>query len=164
MSSSPLVTTPNLGTEFEVGTNEPDRITLRLGAGLNKNLAGEIVVTLATTTQDIVVGHASGLVDGTTVIQSRFCTIVNTGVGQYTATFLNAHPDGNAYEVVFGVEEDIDRDVPKPSVVEGSKTANSFDFRTTVDDNGGAADAFNTEPVSFEVLRTLTVITGVTAV
>lgn len=52
---SAVVTPGNLGSEFDQGVAEPNLITLRLGAGLTKNGAGEIEVTvaLATTTRPL---------------------------------------------------------------------------------------------------------------
>lgn len=119
--------------------------------------------TLTLTTEDIIVGFASGYQDVATTVQARNCTITRTAPGRYTVTFTTPHPDGTDYEVVFGTQESAaTRDVPKVSVVDGSRTANSFQVQHTVDDNGGTADVYTNEPWSFQVLRTVTVLTNVT--
>ncbi len=118
--------------------------------------------SLTLTTEDIIVGHASGFQDGTTTLQARNTTITRTAQGQYTVTFATPHPDGANYEVLFGVDEDASRDVSKVSVVKGTRTANGFDLIVTDDDNGAAADLLVDEPWSFEVLREITVLTNVT--
>jgi len=97
---------------------------------------------------------------GTTAV-ARNCTVTRTNVGRYTVLFSSAHPDGANYEVLFGVDEDASRAIPKVSVVDGSKTANGFSYIVTVDDNGGAADSYNDEPASFAVLYAVGVVTAV---
>lgn len=120
--------------------------------------------TLNVTREDIIVGFASGYQSTTTTLQSRNCTITRTAVGRYTVTFNSPHPDGNNYEVITGAEEDANRDIPKISVVEGTRTANGFNIIVTVDDNGGTADSYNDEPFSFEVLREISVVINVVLV
>ena len=112
-------------------------------------------------TEQVIVGHASGYGYNNAVEGTRFATVTNTGVGQYTVVFDADHPDGANYEVVFGAEEDAARDVPKVSVVRGSKAATGFDFIVTGDDNGGTADTFDPAGWSFNVLKTVSIVTGV---
>ena len=118
--------------------------------------------TTAVDSTQLIVGFASGFQDVSTTIQSRNCTITRTSLGLYTITFDSPHPDGTAYEVLFGPEEDGERDIPKPAVVKGSRLATGFRMTLTIDDNGSAADELNDEPFSFEVLQSVWVITGVT--
>lgn len=103
---------------------------------------------------EVIVGHASGYQSTNTTIQSRNASITRTAVGRYTVIFFTPHPDGSNYEVLFGSEEDGNRDIPKQAVIEGTRTANGFQMTNTVDDNGGGADVYNDEPWSFFVPRT----------
>ena len=163
MAADDLVSGGNLGSEFNIDTVNQE-IVLRLGNRLSKDAGGNINVTvgLQTTTQTVSVGHASGSQANGTTIQARRCTITRTAQGRYTVAFAAAHPDGANYEVVFGQEEPGNtRDVPKVSVVTGSRTANGFDLQVTIDDNGGGADNYQDDTFSFEVLRDLSVLTDV---
>ena len=163
MAANDLVAGGNLGSEFNIDTVN-DEIVLRLGNRLSKDAAGNINVTigLQTTTQTVSVGHASGSQANGATIQARRCTIARTAQGRYTVTFAAPHPDGANYEVVFGQEEPGNfRDVPKVSVVTGSRTANGFDVQVTVDDNGAGADNYVDDTWSFSVLRDLAVLTSV---
>lgn len=108
-------------------------------------------VLTVTRTPEIEV-FASGRQNVTVTTIARNSTITRTAAGRYTVAFTSAHPDGANYEVLFGVEEDANRDIPKASVIDGSKTATGFNMTLTVDDNGGAADGYNDEPWSFAVL------------
>lgn len=120
--------------------------------------------TLNTTTEDIIVWHGSAFQNvWTTVIARGWMTVTRTNIGRYTVS-MPAHPDGANYEILFGQDEDANRDVPKVHVVEGSRTATGFLVEVTVDDNGGAEDTYSDEPFSVEVLKTQTVITSVTLV
>lgn len=97
-----------------------------------------------------------------TEVKWRNCTVQETANGRYTVTFATAHPDGDAYEVVTGVSEDGTlRDVPKISLVEGSRTANSFQVQITLDDNGGAADTYSSHEWSFSVYYEADTITAI---
>lgn len=112
------------------------------------------------TQESIVAVYASGKQSLNTTVQARNATIARNAAGRYTVTFP-AHPDGAAYEVLFGVDEDANRDVPKVSVVDGTQTSTGFDVVVTVDDNGGAADTYNDEPWSFAVLYNKDVVVDV---
>ena len=118
---------------------------------------------LNVTKKEIIAVYASAhRRSGTTEIQ-RNCTITENGLGRYTVTFSAPHPDGFQYEVLLGQEESgAFRDVPKVSVVFGSKTANGFDIQVTLDDNGGTADTYSNDEWSFAVLHEVNVITNVT--
>ena len=109
----------------------------------------------------VIVGHASGSQSTNTTLIARNASITRTNTGQYTVTFGTPHPDGANYEVIFGQDEDANRDVPKVSVVENTKTANGFDLVVTGDDNGGAADFYMDEPFSFEVLTEKLLVTDI---
>lgn len=76
--------------------------------------------------------------------------------------FASPHPDGERYEVVYGCEESAaTRDVPKVSTVAGSRSASGFEVQVTVDDNGGAADAYSGKAFSFAVKTTIVIVTNV---
>jgi hypothetical protein len=118
--------------------------------------------TLTVETKDIIAVWASGKQSTDTTLQARGgASITRNGVGQYSVSFPT-HPDGAAYEILFGVDEDANRDIPKVSVVDGTQTPAGFDVVVTVDDNGTVADVFNDEPWSFAVLYECPVVTSVT--
>lgn len=108
--------------------------------------------SLTVTREDEIEVWASGKQSTGSTIIARNCNIVRTAVGRYTVTFTAPHPDGAAYEVLFGQDEDAARDIPKAAVVDGTQAATGFNMTLTVDDNGGAADTYNDEPFSFAVL------------
>ena len=88
-------------------------------------------------------------------------TITRTAIGQYTVTFGQAHPDGSDYAVTFGQDEAAARDVPKVSIVDGTRTANGFDVIVTTDDNGAGADIYTDDIWSFHVSIDQTVVTDI---
>lgn len=104
-----------------------------------------------TPTSDI---FSSGSQNFNTTIDSVNCTINRTAAGRYTVVFGGAHPKGTNYSVVLGQEESgAFRDVPKVSVVQGTRTALGFNIQVTIDDNGGAADIYRDDTFSFAVMR-----------
>lgn len=89
-------------------------------------------------------------------------TVTNLSNGRYRVTFTNPHPNGALYDVVFGSEEDANRDNPKQAVERGSKTATGFIFMNTVDDNGATADIYDPSGWSFVVHYQTQILTDVT--
>lgn len=106
-----------------------------------------------------IVGFASGAQLVNSTIQSRNSSISRQGLGRYTVTFNSQHPDGLNYEIVFGqAESGTLRDVPKVSMVTGTKTANGFQVQITYDDNGGTADVYVDDEWSFFVPYEITLL------
>lgn len=112
-----------------------------------------------TIAEKVVVGHASAFGYNNAVEGTRLCTVQNLSNGRFRVTFDSPHPDGARYEVLDGSEEDANRDNPKTPVERGSKTANGFIFMVTIDDNGGTADVYDAAGWSFQVSKTLVVLT-----
>ena len=163
---SALVTPGNLGNEFDVGGQTANKINLKLGAGITKNAAGELVATIAATQQTIRHERFSGgSANGTTTAWQRECTVARISAGRWQVTFAAAHPDGINYHVSFGAEEPVaTRDNPKKTIEQGSKTSTGFIVMLTTDDNGAGADVYTDQPWSFGVAAPVTVITAVAAV
>lgn len=147
MAGAPLVTTDNLSPQFVLN-----------------NALQQIQLVVSTTTQEIYQEcHAGGSEDG---LQSgawaRNATVTRTALGRWDVVFNAAHPDGTNYHPSLSVHESsADRDVPKVSVVEGTKTSSGFSIQLTTDDNGGTADVYDDAQWSFGVSCPVTVITGV---
>lgn len=96
-------------------------------------------------------GSTNGLQDG---MWNRNATTTIDAAGLATVVFDMPHPDGVEYHIDIEASEPIGtRDNPKETVVEGSKTANGFQLMLTVDDNGGTADPFSTQPFSWSVSK-----------
>jgi hypothetical protein len=81
-------------------------------------------------------------------------------IWRYTIVFDVPHPDGDDYSITVGGHEDINnRDNPKITVVQATKSANGFQLMVTTDDNGTAPDnpANNAWSVSVDYPRTVVV-------
>lgn len=167
MSIDGVVTGPNLGDEFDQGNIAPNEIRIKTGAGLVRAADGTISATgagtLAVTTQEIYHEFAAG--GSTNGLQAgswgRNATLTRTGAGRWTVALTTPHPDGNEYNISATTEEQSNlRDTPDITVVQGSKTANGFQFQITTGDNGGGADTLVDSSFSFGVAYPLTVLTG----
>ena len=96
--------------------------------------------------------YAGGSDNGTAQAWGRNMTLTRTGTGQWTVTFASAHPDGTAYAAnILTQEESNLRDSVLPSIVQGSKTANGFQFFLGTGDNGIAADVLVDTPFTVSV-------------
>ncbi len=114
------------------------------GAGYTLDL------TMKTIYEEQVAGGALN-VNGTQLWE-RNSTVTRLGEGRYRVVFNTVHPDGVEYHIsVSGREDIVNRDNPKVTVVEGTKTASGFDIMVTVDDNGTGADIFEDNPWTFGV-------------
>ena len=96
-------------------------------------------------------------------IWTRNTTVTQTAEGLFTVVFNAPHADGSDYHISYEGIEDANRDNPKITTVEGTKTANGFDVMITVDDNGTGADVYEDNAWSFgvdapiQVLQTVTI-------
>lgn len=97
--------------------------------------------------------------DGT-LLDDRDVTLQKIGIGRYQVNLSEDCPTAN-YPVATGVSESgFNRDVPKAFVETGTQTINSFIIRTTIDDNGQAADIPRDSWFSFHIpkIRNISVI------
>ena len=100
------------------------------------------------------VDNAGNIING-----SNNFSIVKVSTGFFRVIFNSPCPS-NRYAVTTGVTEDFtNRDVVKISVVEGSRTAISFDLMLTTDDNGQNADVLTDADFSFSVIKEKTITT-----
>lgn len=85
-------------------------------------------------------------------IWQRNVTITPLAItGTYSVVFNTPHPDGIEYHISYSGQEDNNRDNPKVTTIQGTKTANGFNLMVTGDDNGGGADFYDNNPWSFSV-------------
>ena len=117
--------------------------------------------TLAVTTETRGYSFSHGHQDFTSTQYAYNCAITRTAVGTYQVTFNTPHPAGDEYPVVFGQEEDVNRDVPKVHIPEGSMNSAGFTVLVTFDDNGQNLDTLTDEPWFFSVLHEETFVTDV---
>ncbi len=90
------------------------------------------------------------------------CSVARLGLGRYRVTFATPHPNGANYDVVLSTDENgTNRDGNLPHVVEGTRTATSFDIYIGTGDNGTTADVLIDENWSFQVSDTMEVITDI---
>lgn len=161
-----LVTPDNLGPEFEASLIALDKISLKIGTGLARQVDGTIVAvmpTVATATMysEEYFGQST---NGTTspAGNNRNITMTRTAGGRWTVAFATAHPDGVNYHVSLTAEEQSNlRDTPDMTIVQGSKTANGFSIQITTGDNGGTADSYIDTPFTVSIAAPVTVVTGV---
>jgi len=85
--------------------------------------------------------YAAGSDDGLNTAWTRNVKMGRSGVGMWSLVFLTPHPDGSNYAVSILTEEESNlRDSVLPSIIQGSKTPNGFDFMLLTGDNGLNAD------------------------
>lgn len=91
--------------------------------------------------------YEGGSDNGTTQSWNDGVTLTRTALGRWTATFDTPHPNGTNYHpTLTSQEQSGNRDVPDITIVQGSKTANGFQYQITTGDNGGTADAYVDTP------------------
>ena len=108
---------------------------------------------LTTTTKTIrSEEYFASSVDGLAQATNRQIAVSRSAVGQWSAVLSPAHPDGVDYHVSFVAEEQsANRDTPDITIVQGTKTANGFDFQITTGDNGGVADVYIDTPFTIGI-------------
>ena len=122
-----------------------------------------ITNTFTTIYQEQYAGGARGLLG--TSIWTRNATITQLSEGLFEVEFAIPHPDSTAYHISYeGIESETDRDNPKITTVDGSKSATGFQVMITVDDNGIAADVYEDNPWSFSVDAPIDVITNLSLI
>lgn len=145
MATQFVVTLGNLGDGFDIDT-----------------VAEQINVNLVTTTETVGVDYAMGSVNanGTSAYAFNASTSLLAG-NVYQITFDAAHPDGADYSIRLAAQSNEPANDQR-KIQWLNKTANGFQVKLSVDDNGGAADPEVQSPFDWGVTRELAVITGVT--
>lgn len=98
----------------------------------------------------------------TTVVFDRNVTMTRTNVGRWQVRFDSPHTDwANYVPQLLAIEDSVNRDVPKVSMVEWTQNANGFDVQITVDDNWTAADPYVDRNRCFSVDQACEVVSNV---
>lgn len=102
---------------------------------------------------------AGGANSETSLIWNRNCTVSRTSQGNWSVVFDEAHTDNINYNISLSIEESsVDRDIPKISIIENSKTNLGFNIQITVDDNSSTADILSDQRWSFGVYDKISVV------
>lgn len=174
MANENLVTGPNLGSEFDIGIQQANKITLNLGSGLIKNVSGDLVVMLATTTINIPVNYVSisvganaatlgedGLVSATATVTNGSGNNFGNG-NRYTLTFPS-HPSGADYRVSIQPNGGVGGSVPNglsPHII--AKTSTSITYGLLSGDDGQGLDELDRLP--HDVIITGGVVSAISGV
>lgn len=96
--------------------------------------------------------------NGTTQGGARNMSITRNSTGFWTAILNTPHADGVNYHVSLTAEEQANfRDGMDIHVVQGTKTANGFDFMITAGDNGARADGYVDTPFTLSINAPITI-------
>lgn len=101
-------------------------------------------------------------VDGKVKSFSRRSELTRQAQGRWTVAFDQLHPEGVDYGVSIMSEEQSNlRDLPSPTVVQGTQTDSGFKIQMTKDDHSSGADNYVNAPFTYQVFAEKEVVVDI---
>jgi len=118
------------------------------------------IPSLSLTSESVLVDYAAGQVNANGTAAYSFNSASSLLAGNvYQVTFTTAHPDGTDYAISLGAQSNEPANDQR-KIQYLNKTANGFQVKLSVDDNGGAADPEVQSSFDYRVSREISVVTG----
>jgi len=146
---NPVIT---LNYTNEDGSQSPVQLTVPIPVPATQSLS--------LTSETVLVDYAAGQVNANGTAAYSFNSETSLLAGNvYQITFSAAHPNGTNYAITLGAQSNEPANDQR-KIQWLNKTANGFQVKLSVDDNGGAADPDVQSSFDYRVSRELSIVTG----